>query len=153
MEKNTKILIGVGAVIAAYLILKPKKATAQTSVVMPNNIPNDFPDISKILNSKKPTSPSNITSDLDITSLIRDIQPNDADSGSPYHSTTDSYQQYTYLDKEGNRVYKNVALYDKAGNEWFKTINDKNNIAANWSINYDINGKYISSYYDDGIRY
>jgi hypothetical protein len=26
MEKQTKILIGVGAVIAAYLILKPKKA-------------------------------------------------------------------------------------------------------------------------------
>jgi hypothetical protein len=28
MEKNTKILIGVGAVIAAYLILKPKKVMA-----------------------------------------------------------------------------------------------------------------------------
>jgi hypothetical protein len=26
MEKNTKILLGVGAIIAAYLILKPKKA-------------------------------------------------------------------------------------------------------------------------------
>ena len=33
MEKNTKILLGVGAVIAAYLILKPKKANAKTSVV------------------------------------------------------------------------------------------------------------------------
>jgi hypothetical protein len=33
MEKNTKILLGLGAVIAAYLILKPKKAAAQTSVV------------------------------------------------------------------------------------------------------------------------
>jgi len=32
MEKQTKILLGVGAVIAAYLILKPKKAAAQTSV-------------------------------------------------------------------------------------------------------------------------
>ena len=31
MEKNTKILLGVGAVIAAYLILKPKKAVAQTN--------------------------------------------------------------------------------------------------------------------------
>jgi hypothetical protein len=30
MEKNTKILIGVGAIIAAYLILKPKKAMANT---------------------------------------------------------------------------------------------------------------------------
>jgi hypothetical protein len=30
MKKNTKILIGVGAVIAAYLILKPKKAKGQT---------------------------------------------------------------------------------------------------------------------------
>jgi hypothetical protein len=26
MEKNTKILLGVGAIIAAYIILKPKKA-------------------------------------------------------------------------------------------------------------------------------
>ena len=149
MEKQTKILIGIGAAIAAYLILKPKKVAAKTPIV----IPNVLPDISKILSSKKSTTPSNLTNDLDITSLIRDIQPNDADSGSPYHSTTDSYQQYTYIDKEGNRVYKKVALYDKAGNEWFKTINDKNNRAANWSINYDINGKYISSYYDDGIRY
>ena len=32
MEKQTKILLGVGAVIAAYLILKPKKAVASTSV-------------------------------------------------------------------------------------------------------------------------
>jgi hypothetical protein len=31
MEKNTKILLGVGAVIAVYLILKPKKAVAQTN--------------------------------------------------------------------------------------------------------------------------
>jgi hypothetical protein len=30
MEKNTKILLGLGAVIAAYLILKPKKATVNT---------------------------------------------------------------------------------------------------------------------------
>ena len=30
MEKQTKILLGVVAVIAAYLILKPKKATANT---------------------------------------------------------------------------------------------------------------------------
>jgi hypothetical protein len=29
MNKQTKILLGVGAVIAAYLILKPKKAVAQ----------------------------------------------------------------------------------------------------------------------------
>jgi hypothetical protein len=30
MQKNTKILLGIGAVIAAYLILKPKKAIGQT---------------------------------------------------------------------------------------------------------------------------
>jgi hypothetical protein len=36
MEKNTKILLGVGAVIAAYLILKPKKVVAQTEVVTQN---------------------------------------------------------------------------------------------------------------------
>jgi len=33
MEKQTKILLGVGAIIAAYLILKPKKAVAQTELV------------------------------------------------------------------------------------------------------------------------
>ena len=36
MEKQTKILLGVGAIIAAYLILKPKKADIQTSVVTKN---------------------------------------------------------------------------------------------------------------------
>jgi hypothetical protein len=30
MEKNTKILLGIGAAIVAYLILKPKKAKGQT---------------------------------------------------------------------------------------------------------------------------
>jgi hypothetical protein len=35
MEKNTKILLGVGAIIAAYLILKPKKVIAETK---PNSI-------------------------------------------------------------------------------------------------------------------
>lgn len=32
MEKNTKILLGVGAVIAAYLIFKPKKVSATESI-------------------------------------------------------------------------------------------------------------------------
>ena len=32
MEKNTKILLGVGAVIAAYLILKPKKVDGKTNL-------------------------------------------------------------------------------------------------------------------------
>ena len=32
MEKQTKILIGVGAVIAAYLILKPKKVLAAAPI-------------------------------------------------------------------------------------------------------------------------
>jgi hypothetical protein len=41
MEKNTKILIGVGAVIAAYLILKPKKAIAQNGLVSLKKSPND----------------------------------------------------------------------------------------------------------------
>jgi hypothetical protein len=36
MEKQTKILLGLGAVIAAYLILKPKKVVAQTEVVTQN---------------------------------------------------------------------------------------------------------------------
>jgi len=36
MEKQTKILLGLGAVIAAYLILKPKKTAAQTNVVSQN---------------------------------------------------------------------------------------------------------------------
>ena len=41
MEKQTKILLGVGAVIAAYLILKPKKAIAQTGLVSLKKSPND----------------------------------------------------------------------------------------------------------------
>jgi hypothetical protein len=39
MEKNTKILLGVGAVIAAYLILKPKEAIAQTGLVSLKKLP------------------------------------------------------------------------------------------------------------------
>jgi len=46
MEKQTKILLGLGAVIAAYLILKPKKAVAAAKT---EKYPNDFPDISKII--------------------------------------------------------------------------------------------------------
>jgi hypothetical protein len=49
MEKNTKILLGVGAVIAAYLILKAKKAAAQTDVVSTPKItliPNNGDDVS-----------------------------------------------------------------------------------------------------------
>jgi hypothetical protein len=40
MEKQTKILLGVGAVIAAYLILKPKKADEQILAVS-TNLSND----------------------------------------------------------------------------------------------------------------
>ena len=48
MEKQTKILLGVGAVIAAYLILKPKKVAAQTSInnvpaIKPNEVPSPIP--------------------------------------------------------------------------------------------------------------
>jgi hypothetical protein len=41
MEKQTKILLGLGAIIAAYLILKPKKAVAQTELVSLKKSPND----------------------------------------------------------------------------------------------------------------
>ena len=57
MKKQTKILIGLGAVIAAYLILKPKKAVAAISpseqlVPIPQGTydkpnPNDIQDIFK----------------------------------------------------------------------------------------------------------
>ena len=40
MEKNTKILLGVGAVIAAYLILKPKKEVKSTTISEDTNVPN-----------------------------------------------------------------------------------------------------------------
>jgi hypothetical protein len=36
MDKNTKILLGVGAVIAAYLILKPKKVVTSGVAVVPS---------------------------------------------------------------------------------------------------------------------
>ena len=45
MEKQTKILLGVGAVIAAYLILKPKNVAAQTSVATP--VPTPLPNMWK----------------------------------------------------------------------------------------------------------
>jgi hypothetical protein len=52
MEKNTKILLGVGAIIAAYLILKPKKAVAQTSLVStPNTTPLVFTERQQNINN------------------------------------------------------------------------------------------------------
>jgi hypothetical protein len=51
MEKNTKILLGIGAAIVAYLILKPKKA-ADKKVVN-----NDLTliELNKIAKDKKTT--------------------------------------------------------------------------------------------------
>ena len=37
MEKNTKILLGVGAAIALFLILKPKKSLAQPPIDLPSS--------------------------------------------------------------------------------------------------------------------
>jgi hypothetical protein len=50
MEKNTKILLGVGAVIAAYLILKPKKVMAQTDLVSLKKSPTSD-DVSVIIDN------------------------------------------------------------------------------------------------------
>jgi hypothetical protein len=44
MDKNTKILLGVGAVIAAYLILKPKKAVGQPVATTPTPINKNVND-------------------------------------------------------------------------------------------------------------
>jgi len=41
MEKNTKIILGIGAAIALYLILKPKTAAAQTDTA---TLPAPLPD-------------------------------------------------------------------------------------------------------------
>jgi len=51
MNKETKILVGVGAVIAAYLIFKPKKAVAQTYIVSTPKI---------VQSSSKVQTPSNV---------------------------------------------------------------------------------------------
>jgi len=50
MEKNTKIILGLGAAIAAYLILKPKNNSNQTSI---DNVPNQEP-MSKEVPSPSP---------------------------------------------------------------------------------------------------
>jgi hypothetical protein len=38
MKKNTKILLGLGAVIAAYLILKPKMVKASNNKTLPSKV-------------------------------------------------------------------------------------------------------------------
>lgn len=43
MNKQTKILIGIGAAIALYLIFKPKKAVAKTDEAAANETPNPSP--------------------------------------------------------------------------------------------------------------
>jgi hypothetical protein len=71
MEKNTKILLGVGAIIALYLVLKPKKAIATTIVTNPTPVgvgivQNPEGDLKPIDTSKKatvepPTKPCEVT--------------------------------------------------------------------------------------------
>jgi len=54
MEKNTKILLGVGAVIAAYLILKPKKIIAQEVVINPIGSGADIKELETLENYIQP---------------------------------------------------------------------------------------------------
>ena len=70
MEKNTKILLGVGAVIALYLILKPKKAIATTIVTNPTPVGVGIVDYSPLplpIDTRKkatvepPTKPCEVT--------------------------------------------------------------------------------------------
>jgi hypothetical protein len=69
-----------------------------------------------------------IKQDLDLTSLTQD-------SSSPNLNKL--------VDKDGNKVFREDTGYTKF-------ISDG---AGDTIVNYDLNGKYLSSYYDDGIRY
>jgi hypothetical protein len=112
MEKNTKILIGIGAAIAAYLILKPKKAVVAQTIV-----------------NKEPSKK------IDVDSLERVPSPDDT----PEMSIGSTRR--TYKDKDGV-IYKYIwgsaypphgTYTDTNGNKWDDNGNPiiVNNIQTN----------------------
>ena len=136
MEKNTKILIGLAAIgVVAYLLLKPKKAVTKS------NIPpfNDFPDRSKLpinlnnlMNGVSPDL-SKYNQDLDLSSLTQD---------------TTSPNINKLIDREGNTIFRED---DNGFSGYTKIINLSQ--GGDIIIDYNLNGKFIKSSYDNGIRY
>ena len=55
MEKNTKILLGIGAAIAAYLILKPKKDVVAQTIVNKEPSKINLLELKNILNKNNNT--------------------------------------------------------------------------------------------------
>jgi hypothetical protein len=88
MEKQTKILLGLGAVIAAYLILKPKNAVAQTSVA---NAPTP----------ENPAKDGIFDADFNVNTTNDYLCP-------------DGYERYwSSYDKEGNVVITNGVMLNR----------------------------------------
>jgi hypothetical protein len=101
MEKQTKILLGVGAVIAAYLILKPKKAAAQTNLTIPA--------------SKNNTSPSEPDWDS-LKSIGDNKQYGDVFLGSRRNVMVDKYgNEVVFIQPEGGQSYSVWNIKDKEG--------------------------------------
>jgi hypothetical protein len=95
MEKNTKILLGVGAVIAAYLILKPKKDVSQT---IEPNIQKNQPDWDSL------------------KSVGDNKQYPDAYLGSRENIMVDKYgNEVIFIHPEGGRIYSIWNIKDKEG--------------------------------------
>jgi hypothetical protein len=95
MEKNTKILLGIGAAIAAYLILKPKKDASQTSEP---NIQKNQPDWDSL------------------KSVGDNKQYPDAYLGTRENVMVDKYgNEVVFIHPEGGRSYSIWNIKDKEG--------------------------------------
>jgi hypothetical protein len=74
MEKETKILLVLGAAVAAYLILKPKKAAAQTVAAPDQPVKVDgvpLPQKSNVPLTDRQTNVNNMFSTTDSGGVIR----------------------------------------------------------------------------------
>ena len=103
MEKNTKIFLGIGAVIIAYLLLKPKKV-----ISLPNTNTLD-----KVLPINK--SQSNSTSICELCDL--------AIASGVYTTLSGTYIGEGYKPKNGDKIGYNDSIYVFNNGKWVVSTN------------------------------
>jgi hypothetical protein len=118
MEKNTKILLGVGAVIAAYLILKPKKAVTSTTISKDNIVSNN------VLNQE-----ALYTTSINVSDLVCD--KNRVGDVSKNCINEETKLEYLYMPALKLLNIKQAAFY---------TLEKDDRVYT-----YDINGKFLNA--------
>ena len=107
MEKQTKILLGLGAVIIAYLLLKPKKV-----ISLPNT--NTLDTLDKILPNTN-TLESNTSNICEICEL--------AIASGVYTTLSGTYIGEDYKAKNGDKIRYNDSIYVFNNGKWLVSSN------------------------------